>query len=1230
MIDPGIHVRAEIPTRESVVAELERLKKSSARSYRSLAREVGLSFSTVCDWIKLTHLPFPRQRDHFVALVRAMGAQDPEHIYSMVQGLREAVRDRPRNPYRGLRPFTEGESRLFFGREALTDRLVHQTLEGLERGRAHPVMVIGASGSGKSSILRAGLMAELIADHPGLGVDYMTLAELGVDETVARLSGFRGPGVVIVDQFEEWLSGARAPDAARLMTAFAELSNASDVQVVVGIRSDYFARASTHELLLAGLQDTPTVIGPMTSEEVTRAIVRPATRVSLTVEPELVAQLLAEFGEPSGSGSVSLPLLSHVLYVLVESSDRRMIGIDHYRELGGMRTALENTAEEAFTATHCGEAACRLLFTQLVELGPDGQATRRVCRIDDLHRHGAGADLETLVAEFASGRLLTLDRDTVTISHEALLTSWPRLATWIEQERDRLEAMNRLQAACLTWRRTGEDPAGLLRGSLLATAGELESLPHMAVRLTADDREFISASRRAEQRRAEAAAAARSRDLAMRSDLWTRIDPNTSARLAILAHETAATVEARSALIGMTASLPGARYLGGPGPTVLAVAGGSGTIAYSNPVTGQVRVLETFADHESSTHLGPFGSDVTSLALSHDGRMLAVGRLDGTVEVWDPTVARRLDSFVPIVSSPVDCLGTGAGGPPSGSNGPGRDAVTALRFSRGGDLLWSAVRQFGCVCSPIDGDGTVAEPLGFVPVRSVLDLALDEERGLIAVSTADGAVSLGRTGGAAEQIWCHRTDGSGPAPAVAISPDGRLLAAGFHDGRVGLWALRTTSGSGTGGIGGIGVDRLELDRHKFGTWVNSVDFDPTSRLLAAASSDGMLRVWGIDTLAPATGDRRHPTVVTAVRFRDPTTVVTTAEDGTARTWDVGDALIGHSEDSAWSLDIDRSGRFAITASRNEARIAEVGTDSSPVDFRRILPHPGHDFSGAAALSPGGDWYAIGTRTGPIRVGPVDGDGDQLFTGLDALVEHLAFSSDGSLLGAAGRDGRVGLWRLGLGLGDGGTEFESFEVCPPALALAFDSGGGLLAVTSESGDTTLAGLDGLDSTGGPEVLSTFRPGDSFALGVAFHPDRPVLAVGNADRSVSLWDCAQPRQPRILSRLRGPAGSTFAVEFSPDGRRLAVGTTDGVLWIWDVSSLRSPRLVARIRSPEQGVYAVAFWPLADRISGVGPRHRCFTWTLDEDRAVKMIRAAVGDELTADESEVLGLASDSEDPL
>jgi len=157
---------------------------------------------------------------------------------------------------------------------------------------------------------------------------------------------------------------------------------------------------------------------------------------------------------------------------------------------------------------------------------------------------------------------------------------------------------------------------------------------------------------------------------------------------------------------------------------------------------------------------------------------------------------------------------------------------------------------------------------------------------------------------------------------------------------------------------------------------------------------------------------------------------------------------------------------------------------------------------------------------------------------------------------------------------------------------------------------------VDHLGGITINRRWPVGDSFCLGVSFHPSLPVVAAANADRTVSIWNCAGDGPPELLARLAGPGGKIMAVSFGPAGTLLAAGVTDGKAWIWDTSDLSSPELVAAIQSPEQGVYALAFDPRGNRLHAAGPHHRMFSWLLHDKAAADAVRNAVGDEITPEE--------------
>ena len=436
-----------------------------------------------------------------------------------------------RNPYKGLRAFTVADSRDFFGREAMAESLVAKLAAPGPDGRF--VAVIGPSGSGKSSLVRAGLLPRLTAGaihgsdtwfaaemlpgaHPveELEAALVRIAVNPVSRLLERLeSGSRGllqavdlivPGdtevLLVVDQFEELFT---LTDDVREREAFLELLRVaaadpgSRVRVVVTLRADFYDRPLEEprfsELLAAGSVAVP----PLTSDELERAITAPAREVGARVEPGLVADIVGDVANQPGA----LPLVEFALTELFERrDDTGTMTLASYREIGGVAGALATRAEHLFGAMGPGgRASARQVLLRLVTLGEGREDTRRrVTRAELAALELDIEDLDAMLDAFGRHRLLTFDREpstrepTVEIAHEALLREWPRLRGWIDEARDDLRRARGLNRSATEWRGADDDPSFLLVGSRLDQVEGWTATTGLALgRL---EREYVAAS----------------------------------------------------------------------------------------------------------------------------------------------------------------------------------------------------------------------------------------------------------------------------------------------------------------------------------------------------------------------------------------------------------------------------------------------------------------------------------------------------------------------------------------------------------------------------------------------------------------------------------------------------------------------------------------------------------------------------------------------------------------
>ena len=424
-----------------------------------------------------------------------------------VKGVARATTTVLRNPYKGLRPFAEADARDFCGRNTLTGELV----TAVEQSPF--VAVVGPSGSGKSSLVQAGLVPRLRVagcrvatmtpgEHPAsslrMALRAVAVRPASIDSPVEMVTAVAGDAasqlVLVVDQMEElWTLVVDADEREQFLSMLA--SPLPNARVVATLRADYFDRPLGHPLLGSVVAKNSFGVTPMTVAELTAAVAEPAAAEGVSFEAALEAEIVAEMA----AHPASLPLLQ---FALSELFDRRVgdtIPVAAARQMGGIDGAIVARAEALFADLDPGQQqSAHRLFTRLVTPGEGGNDLRRRARRSELT-----ADAAEVAERFTAHRLLTVDRDpssrepTVEVAHEALLRSWPRLQGWLDVDRDWLGQMHQLSAVARSWDESGREPSELLRGprlTLLSAAVDqrLETLSEL-------DEEFLQSSREASE-----------------------------------------------------------------------------------------------------------------------------------------------------------------------------------------------------------------------------------------------------------------------------------------------------------------------------------------------------------------------------------------------------------------------------------------------------------------------------------------------------------------------------------------------------------------------------------------------------------------------------------------------------------------------------------------------------------------------------------------------------------
>ena len=437
----------------------------------------------------------------------------------------QAVRERARRhapasalvvcPFKGLAPFDRDDAPYFFGRERLVAELV-ALLVGTPL-----VGIVGPSGSGKSSVMRAGVLPELaggvlpgsaawpqVLVRPGaqppraLARALEPLAADGAEPLLAvvddALAGVPAPGrlIVAVDQFEELFTACADPGArAEFVDALVRLAaDSARAAVMVAVRSDFYGRFGAYPELTRLLGAGHVLVGAMRRDELRRAIELPAERAGLTIEQALVETLVADVADAPGG----LPLLSAALLELWQRREGRRLRLEAYEQHGGVRGAVARLAEAAYGRLPEPERVVARAVLLRLAASEEGAAVRRRVPRDEFE-----PDAENVIAVLAGQRLLTVDAGSVEVSHETLMREWPRLRAWIEEDAEGRRLHAHLIEAARVWDAGGRDPADLYRGGRLAAAADWADVN--SERLNAVETEFVAESRAAGRQEVERA-----------------------------------------------------------------------------------------------------------------------------------------------------------------------------------------------------------------------------------------------------------------------------------------------------------------------------------------------------------------------------------------------------------------------------------------------------------------------------------------------------------------------------------------------------------------------------------------------------------------------------------------------------------------------------------------------------------------------------------------------------